>query len=124
MTSHRKWLTYLRMNNTSNLIVHLPIGHKSIASHIGSCQLNNRTFLYELLLLLLLLHFQYNLISVSKLTRDIGCVVIFYHDYIVFQDCCSVKDQGIGKEHDGLYIQRDTNLPIVASAACVNGAFL
>lgn len=103
MTSHRNWLNDLRLNNTPNHAVQLPNGHKSIASHIGSCQLNNGTVLSEVLLIP---DFQYNLISVSKLTRDLGCVAVFYHDYIVFQDRYSGKVQGIGEQRDSLYILR------------------
>ncbi|OIT38236.1 hypothetical protein A4A49_58384, partial [Nicotiana attenuata] len=47
--------------------------------------------------------FKYNLLSVSKLTRDLRCFVSFYPDFWIMQDFHSGKVKGIGKELEGLY---------------------
>lgn len=47
--------------------------------------------------------FKYNMLSVSKLTRDLRCFVSFYPDFWIMQDLYSGKVKGIGKELGGLY---------------------
>lgn len=53
--------------------------------------------------------FKHNLLSVSKLTRDLKCVVTFFLDLCVMQDLFSGMVRGISKEVDGLY---NIQLPI------------
>ena len=48
-----------------------------------------------------------NLISISKITRDLDCHVIFFTTYSVFQDNVTKMTIGIGKERDGLYYFED-----------------
>ena len=48
--------------------------------------------------------FKYNLLSVSKITRELNCFVSFYPGFCLFQDLTSGTLKGIGKESDGLYI--------------------
>lgn len=45
----------------------------------------------------------YNLLSVSKLTHDMDCVVIFFSSHCEFQDRSSGKMIGIAEKKDGLY---------------------
>lgn len=42
--------------------------------------------------------------SVSKLTKELHCLVAFYPDFCVFQDLSDGKVKGIGKEEAGLYL--------------------
>ena len=44
-----------------------------------------------------------NLLSVSKLTRDLDCIVTFFPSYCIFQDRSSRKVIGSVEENDGLY---------------------
>ncbi|XP_019236310.1 PREDICTED: uncharacterized protein LOC109216595 [Nicotiana attenuata] len=48
--------------------------------------------------------FKYNLLSVSKLTKELQCSVNFFPTFCVFQDLYTGKVKGIGKEKGGLYL--------------------
>ncbi|OIT04225.1 hypothetical protein A4A49_65313, partial [Nicotiana attenuata] len=48
--------------------------------------------------------FKFNLMSVSKLTRDLSCAVIFLPELCVFQDLYNGRVKAIGKEDEGLYV--------------------
>ena len=59
--------------------------------------------------------FSFNLMSVSKLTRDLNCCVFFFPDHCLIQDLVTKKIIGKGHESGGLYIL-DTQAP--RSIAC------
>ena len=44
-----------------------------------------------------------NLLSIHKLTKDLNCVVTFFHSHCVFQDLATGKTIGIAEEQNGLY---------------------
>lgn len=44
-----------------------------------------------------------NLLSVSKLTQDMDCIITFLPSHCIFQDRSSGKMIGSAKENDGLY---------------------
>ena len=46
---------------------------------------------------------QHNLLSMSRITKDMNCTVMFYPSYCVFQDRFSGKMIGNAKVMDGLY---------------------
>ena len=46
----------------------------------------------------------FNLISVSKLTKNLNCSVSFFPDHCVFQDLMTKRIFGKGHVSDGLYI--------------------
>ncbi|KAK6775868.1 hypothetical protein RDI58_026869 [Solanum bulbocastanum] len=52
--------------------------------------------------------FKFNLLSVSKLTRELSCVVTFFPDFCIFQALSNGKVMGIGKEREGLYILKES----------------
>jgi len=58
---------------------------------------------------LLVPDFKFNMLSVSKATKQLSCFVSFYPDFCVFQDLHSGKVKGIGKEKGGLYIFKGTH---------------
>ncbi|XP_015161610.1 uncharacterized protein [Solanum tuberosum] len=92
-------------NNTtpgdSTSQVHLPNGNTVAVSHIGSTSiLANQTISN----VLYLPDFQVNLVSVSKLTKELKCMVAFFPDFCVFQDLSTGQVKGIGKKDHGLYI--------------------
>ena len=47
--------------------------------------------------------FQFNLLSVAKLTKELQCCVSFFPDFFIIQDLFNGKVKGIGEERDGLY---------------------
>ena len=46
--------------------------------------------------------FRVNLLSVSKLTRALKCIVMFFSDFDVVWDATTRKMIGLGKQHNGL----------------------
>ena len=48
-----------------------------------------------------------NVVSISKLTRELQCVAKFYTSYCEFQDLHSRRTIGCAKERDGLYYLED-----------------
>lgn len=66
----------------------------------GTIQLTPDIFLYDVLLVPA---FQFNLISVSKLTSTLHCDVQFLSNLCVIQDSLQKKVKGIGKLHGNIY---------------------
>ncbi|KAG8482872.1 hypothetical protein CXB51_023953 [Gossypium anomalum] len=81
--------------------VRLPTGSSSPITHTGSCTISPDIKLANVLYIP---DFRYNLLSISKLTKDLHCFVAFYPHFCIFQDLSSGKMKGIGREQDGLYI--------------------
>lgn len=86
---------------SSSSCVQLPIGSSTLITHIGSCTIYHDAKLTNVLYIP---NFCYNLISISKLTKDLNCFVSFYPRFCLFQDLSSGKIKGIGKEQGALYI--------------------
>lgn len=51
--------------------------------------------------------FKFNLLSVSKATRQLNCYASFYPDFCTFQDLSTGRVKLLGKEQDGLYLLRE-----------------
>lgn len=51
--------------------------------------------------------FEFNIISMSKITKDFSCVVLFFPDFCVFYGLYNVKVLGIDREKEGLYILQE-----------------
>ncbi|XP_075107038.1 uncharacterized protein LOC142180020 [Nicotiana tabacum] len=86
-----------RLNGT----IQLPIGNAVSISHIGS------TYIVRGQTISNVLHipdFKYNLLSVSKLTKEMRWAVMFFPEFCIFQKLPSGQMKGIGREDDGLYI--------------------
>jgi len=78
----------------------MPNGSPAQIKHIGSIKIEPIFFLKDVL------HvpdFQFNLISISKLTRQIGSHVLFSQDCCLLQDYISQRVVVLGKEEKGLY---------------------
>jgi len=80
--------------------VQLPNGTTTHITHTGSSSLTKHDTLNNVLLIP---EFKFNLLSVSKMTKDLQCVVSFFPDFVVIQDLSSGQMKVIGKEHAGLY---------------------
>lgn len=65
---------------------------------MGECQLTGGDTLKDVLCVPT---FKFNLLSVSKMTKDLKCCVTFFPQCIVFQDLFANE---IGKEEEGLYV--------------------
>ncbi|KAL4289778.1 hypothetical protein GQ457_14G021700 [Hibiscus cannabinus] len=85
---------------SASRLVFLPNGKHAQITHTSSINLFPNCMLHNVLHIP---DFTHNLISVSKLTKDLGCVVLFYPDFCLLQDISSGKMRGIGKLCDGLY---------------------
>ena len=92
---------YRNLDDKSNMHVNLPTGSQASISHIGeSLVLTDKTVNG----VLFIPEFKYNLLSVSQLTKQLKCAVIFFPDFCVFQDLSNGKVLGIGREDQGLYL--------------------
>jgi len=62
----------------------------------------------------------FNLISVSKVTRELNCYISFFPDYCLFHDL--ITNQVIGKGHvsDDLYILDEWESPSIACSSVVS----
>lgn len=80
--------------------VQLPTGDTTQVSHIGNCNLGGG---YILKRVLCIPTFKFNLMSVSKVTKELNCYVTFFPQYYVFQDLSSGRVRAIAKEDDGFY---------------------
>ena len=75
-------------------------GSQTIAKGIGSvCPLPSLPFTS----ILYVLDFPFNLIFISKLTRDLHCVLTFSHNSVTLQDRSTRKTIGIKHESQGLF---------------------
>lgn len=91
---------------TSNLYpVRIPNGMNVPIKGLGNVVLDNGMKLHNIMHIP---DFQCNLLSVSKLTRDYNCAIIFVADFCVMQDLHSRNLIGLGKHQDGLYILEPT----------------
>ena len=81
-------------------IITLAHGSQTIAKGIGSvCSLPS----LPLTSVLYVHNFPFNLISISKLTRDLHCALIFSHNSVTLQDQSTRKTIDIGHESQGLF---------------------
>ncbi|GLT39324.1 hypothetical protein SLA2020_135220 [Shorea laevis] len=80
--------------------VKIPNGSSLDVSHIGKVELPNDVTLENVLCVP---QFTCNLLSVSKITEQLNCAVIFFPDFCVFQDLTSRKLIGMGKLYNGIY---------------------
>ena len=78
----------------------MPNGLPAQVKHIGTVQIGPNLWLKDVL------HvpdFQFNLLSISKLTKQTGSHVLFSHEYCFLQDHTLQKVVVLGKEAKGLY---------------------
>ena len=86
--------------NISSPLVLLPSGEKASICTKGSLPLNSVYYLHDLLCVPT---FKVNLMSVSRLTRDLNCSMTFFPHWCVLQDLATRRIIGLGKQCDGLY---------------------
>ncbi|XP_075499123.1 uncharacterized protein LOC142537497 [Primulina tabacum] len=88
--------------------VGLPNGSKILISKTGSIALTDSIMLDKVLQIP---DFRFNLLSVSRLTKELQCYVTFYPTFCLFQDLKTGQIMGIGKERNGLYHLENTSSP-------------
>ena len=75
--------------------VQLPTGESANISHIGKCQFSGGNFIKNVLCVPT---FKFNLLSVSKLTKELKCCAEIFPDFCLFQYLSYGKVRDIGKE--------------------------
>ena len=100
MVSSLNMLTKITVHEVSKP-VYLPNGFTTQVSHIGSCSLSTRSVISNVLHIP---DFKYNLLSVSQITKELGCSVTLFPHFCVFQELYSGKVKEVGKEEGGLYL--------------------
>ena len=82
--------------------VQLPNGDSSRVTHSGCSKLQGGDIVKNVLCVP---DFNFNLLSVAKLTRQLNCCAIFYPDFFLLQDLLTGRVKEIGKRDGGLYIE-------------------
>ncbi|CAL8991331.1 unnamed protein product [Prunus brigantina] len=88
--------------------------HEAHISCLGSVQITPHLKLEDVLCVP---GFRVNLMSVSKLTRHLHCLISFFPTFCIMQDLTTKKMIGLGKEHDGLYYL----VPVTEDLLCERG---
>ncbi|KZV21171.1 hypothetical protein F511_24735 [Dorcoceras hygrometricum] len=105
ITGTSKNLQNIQPCDSANGSVRLPNGNLTHILSTGSLTIPSFCTLHNVL------HvpdFKFNLLSISKFTKDHHCSVVFYPDFCFFQDLSTGKIMGIGKLYNGLYYLAET----------------
>ena len=89
------------LGSRNDMKVNLPIGAQVAISHVGDSLILKDKLVKDVLYIP---DFQYNLLSVSQLTKQLKCGILFFPEFCVFQDLFSGRVLGICKEDQGLYL--------------------
>jgi len=89
-----------KRKNTLLPPVALPSGEQAPITSIGNLPLSSTITLKNVLGVP---SFEVDLMSVSRITRDLHCSVTFFPYWCILQDLRTKKTIGLGKQRDGLY---------------------
>lgn len=103
------------VSDHKNNQVQLPNMKSVGVSRVGS---TNILANHAILNVLYLLDFKVNLLLVSKITKELQCMVEFFPDFCIFQDLYTDQVKEISKDEHGLYILREG--PIQSPKKLVN----
>ncbi|XP_070020215.1 uncharacterized protein LOC142180876 [Nicotiana tabacum] len=84
--------------------VHLPTGGVTSIIHTGLDSVFKSQFISNVLYIP---EFKSNLLLVSKLIKELKCLVLFFPDFCIFQDLFNRQVKGIGREKYGLYVLQE-----------------
>lgn len=101
--------------------IKLPTGQTTQISHIGSAIPTTSVPVIDVFVVPA---FNFNLLSVSKITKALNCSVTFFLDYCIFQDLHTKKEIGLGKENGGLYHLMVEPVPIASVLTHKNESYL
>ncbi|XP_070017793.1 uncharacterized protein [Nicotiana sylvestris] len=96
------------MQTNQSKKVHLPNGETTQVTHIGTSTLTDQDIITNVFYIP---QFKYNLLYVSKLTKELKYSVAFFPDFCIFQELFSGRVKVIGKKDNGLYILSRQKLP-------------
>ena len=102
-TDHMTPLTNASTNLISQAIkphIKLPNGTVAEIELVGNIVMANG---FQLIDVLVVPDFHFNLLSISKLTRDMNCVALFHPEFCLIQDCATMEIKGLGKQRGGLH---------------------
>jgi hypothetical protein len=97
--------------------VKLPNGKLALVTHIGTVKLSNTLILTDVLYVP---SFSCNLISASKLPRNIRCCFIFITGFYFIQSLAPWKMIGLGKERHGLFYLQQSDSTSNVNSVCFN----
>ncbi|KAF3617611.1 hypothetical protein FXO37_34562 [Capsicum annuum] len=108
-------------SQSSQSKVYLSTGGEVSVSHKGTSGVfpNSSIFYVQYLL-----KFKYNLLSVSKLTKELQCSVGFLPDFYIFQLLYTGIVLEIGREDQGLYILKNSSTQARSANRCANNVQL
>lgn len=96
MTHNKNWLS--KIQKAGNARVQLPNGKFYNVESIGHYKFLDNKALDNVLHIP---NFKFNLLLVSKLTKDLSCYVIFFPKFVILQDLLSGKVLGNVENHQG-----------------------
>ena len=105
------------ITSTVHSCVYLPNGETVVVTHIGTVQLSATLTLTDVLCVP---SFNFNLISVSTLTKHKLCCLMFFGDWCVIQDLAQWSMIGLGKQSNGLYLLQASVPPSRSAALASN----
>ncbi|CAH9142679.1 unnamed protein product [Cuscuta epithymum] len=97
--------------------VRIPNGDLVPIHAVSSLYLPNGLYLRHVLYIP---KFQCNLLSASRLTKDLNCTLAFFQDFCVLQDLPLKKSIGVGRFRDGLYYLDFPRVEEVAMSVSIN----
>lgn len=95
------YIDYVELSRANMRKVLLPTGETSMITHLGSSSILNGLLIKNVLYVP---QFRYNLLAVSKLTKDVGFFISFYPDCCVFQDIFNGNVKVISRVEHRLYV--------------------
>lgn len=101
-------LNSIRVGNSGK--VQMSAGDFVKITDVGNCHLSGGD-----VDVLHVLEFKFNLLSMSKVTKDLKYFISFYPEFCIFQDLFSRKVKAISKEQEGLYVLKYQNKQVVPS---------
>ena len=105
-------ITYFTsITSTLNTNVNLPNGKSALVTHIGTVKITEKLVLYNVLCVP---SFNFNIISVSQLSKSIFCCLIFFCNMCFIQDQSTI---GQGKEFNGLYLLEESKSASISFSA-------
>ncbi|OIT40346.1 hypothetical protein A4A49_52115 [Nicotiana attenuata] len=118
VTPYKEVLDNVRkIENQNNSAVQVPTGGRYHVAHTGNVKILEELTLKDVL------HvpdFKFNLMLVSKLTKELSCCAALFPHFYVFQGLYSGKVLEVGKEHNGLYLlKKEINKEFLAIAESI-----
>ncbi|XP_052107432.1 uncharacterized protein LOC127740490 [Arachis duranensis] len=101
-TNHVAFSTksFQTLEEIKSVLINMPDGSHTIAKLAGKVMFSEQFFLNHVFFIP---NFKFNLIAVSKLTKDLKCKLVFDEDNCEIQDKATTKIIGVAEQRMGLY---------------------